>query len=209
MLHGPTGTGKTALAKHLAQSTHLSPKLIRPSDILGMFVGETEGNIARLFLETDPTCQLIILDEFESLAQDRRGSHHNWEVSKVAELLGQFDDYAGRVIACTNLPENVDTAIRRRFHLKAHVGSLNQKQRVEVVTEFATQLNCDLPENIGSFTDELDGLAYGHLVNAAEVARYAASLDWDRFRQLIRAELGSTEGGVRRGIGFVTGGYNE
>jgi len=203
MLHGPTGTGKTALAKHLAETVDLQPRLVRPSEILGSFVGETERNIARLFEEADPSEQLIILDEFESLAEDRRGSHRSWEISKVAEFLSRFDGYRGRVIACTNLPDNVDTAVRRRFHLKARLDALSRPQRVEVVREFALELECRPPKNVLDHIGHLDGLAYGHVMNAAEVARYMDRVDWLQFVQLIRSEMSGTEGNVSRRIGFM------
>ena len=206
LLHGPTGTGKTALAKHLAQSSDLQPRLIRPSDVLGSYVGQTERNIARLFEETDPLEQLIILDEFESLAEDRRRSVRSWEVSKVAEFLSRVDEYKGRIIACTNLPDNVDTAVRRRFHLKARLNPLTCQQRIDVVREFADELGCKLPQNIGAFTDELDGLAFGHVANAVEVGRYTDQVDWAQFLQFVRAEMLGTEGKVQRRIGFVNRG---
>jgi len=46
-------------------------------------------------------------------------------------------------------------------------------------------------------------LAYGHVMNAAEVARYMGQVDWLQFMKLIRSELAGTEGGVSRSIGFV------
>lgn len=203
LLHGPTGTGKTALARHLAETTDLHPMLISPSDILGSYVGETERNIARLFKETDPTEQLIILDEFESLAENRRGALHSWEISKVAEFLSCFDAYRGRVVACTNLIDNVDPAFKRRFHLKARVGALTRPQRTGLIREFANKLNIEPPQDMYRYAGALDGLAYGHLTNAAEVARYMDNVDWQRYLELIRSELAGTEGEIPRSIGFV------
>jgi transitional endoplasmic reticulum ATPase len=203
MLHGPTGTGKTALARHLAESTDLCPRLVRPSEILGPYVGQTEHNIARLFEETDPSEQLIILDEFESLAEDRRGSHRSWEISKVAEFLSRFEEYKGRIIACTNLPDNVDTAVKRRFHLKARLGLLTPEQRMEVVRKFALELKCKLPKDDAGLADHLHGLAYGHVMNAFDVARYMGRMAWPQFIKLLESELTGTEGRARQRIGFV------
>ena len=100
----------------------------------------------------------------------------------------------------------MDTAIRRRFHLKARLNTLTRQQRADVMVKFAMELNCKLPKNIRNHSDHLDGLAFGHVMNAAEVARYQDQVGWRQFMQLIRSELAGTEGEVARSIGFVRGG---
>ena len=95
----------------MAEKLDLEPRLVRPSDILDPYIGGTERNIANLFGSSSAAETLIILDEFESFAVDRKGVEKNWQVSQVNELLGQLEDYDGRVIACTNLVDYLDPAI--------------------------------------------------------------------------------------------------
>ena len=202
LLHGPTGTGKTALARHLCMSMKLQARMLRPSDILGSYVGETERNIARVFTTANPREDLLVLDEFEALAADRRGAHRNWEVSQVSELLNRLDEYEGRIIACTNLVESIDPAIRRRFHLKARVSNLTIQQRIALVQEKTEALQLQLPEQLKSRIVTMEGLAYGHVWNATQVARFSPPSDAEGFLGLLEAELVATSGERPRAIGF-------
>ena len=121
----------------------------------------------------------------------------------VNELLNRFDEYQGRVIACTNLVHMVDPAIVRRFHQKAEVLGMNPVQRVEVACRFATQLELELDAFAKQRIAGMDGLAYGHVRNAYETARYASGLNAQEYLQMLEAELVATQGEQRKPIGFT------
>lgn len=205
LLYGGTGTGKTAFARHIADTLNLEPKLVRPSDILGAYVGQTEQNIANLFETTDPEESLIILDEFESLAANRKRARANWEVSMINEMLTQIEAYEGRVIACTNLINHIDPAIRRRFQSKVELLPLTQQQRSNLFNDSIRKLG--LPNSTHHFAStELyatEHLAYGHFANALEVAEYAPNLTMNTFVELLIQELESTNGSTTKRIGFT------
>lgn len=205
LLYGSTGTGKTAFAAHIARVLDLEARMVRPSDILNPYIGGTERNIARLFKDTSPKDTLIILDEFDSLAADRKGARHTWEVSRVNELLTQLEGYEGRVMACTNLLDYIDPAIRRRFQLKVKLLPLNPVQCSDLLKEACCRLGIEIKrgQHLGVVAKRLDRLSYGHVANALEVAEHQPGITLEDFSELLLGEIEATSGRQSRPIGFM------
>ncbi len=101
--YGPPGTGKTALGRHIADHLDRPLLLRRASDILSMWVGGTEKNIAGMFREAERERAVLMLDEADSFLRDRRGANRSWEVTQVNELLVQMEHFDGLFICSTNL----------------------------------------------------------------------------------------------------------
>ena len=89
-LYGPPGTGKTAYGRWLAEQLGIPLLIKRASDLMSMWVGENEKNIARAFRQADQDGALLLIDEVDSFLQDRRGAQRGWEVSMVNEMLTQM-----------------------------------------------------------------------------------------------------------------------
>ena len=127
-LYGPPGTGKTAygrwLAEHLDRPLHVK----RASDLLGMYVGETEKRMAAAFMEAKTDGAVLLIDEVDSFLQDRSKAQRNWEVSMVNEMLTQMERFEGVFIASTNLMDGLDPATLRRFDLKLKFDYLKPEQ---------------------------------------------------------------------------------
>lgn len=123
-MYGPPGTGKTAfgywLSEQLGQPLHVK----RASDLLSMWVGESERNIAKAFREAEQDKAILLIDEVDSFLQDRQGASRSWEVTSVNEMLTQMEQFSGIFIASTNLMEGLDQACLRRFDLKIQFGHL-------------------------------------------------------------------------------------
>jgi transitional endoplasmic reticulum ATPase len=114
-LYGPPGTGKSAFARYLAGRLGLQILQIRASDILGMYVGQSEKNIAAAFEEAKEAGALLIFDEADSLLWDRRDAQRSWEVSQVNEMLTWMEEHPLPVCFTTNLMDRIDQASLRRF----------------------------------------------------------------------------------------------
>ncbi|MFT4077092.1 MAG: ATP-binding protein [Asticcacaulis sp.] len=118
LLTGPPGTGKTALAHHLARVLDRPLLVRRASDLLSKWVGETEQNIAQAFGDARRQEAVLLFDEADSLLYDRTRARSSWEVGQVNEMLTWLDRHPLPVIAATNHPGQLDPATLRRFVFK-------------------------------------------------------------------------------------------
>jgi len=132
-LFGPPGTGKTAYGHWLAQQMDVPLHVRRASDLLGPYLGESEKNIAQAFAEAQADGGVLLIDEVDSFLQDRRGAQRHWEVSQVNEMLTQMEAFTGVFIASTNLMDQLDPAVLRRFDLKVRFNPLRSEQATELL----------------------------------------------------------------------------
>ena len=129
-LQGPPGSGKSAYVRYLAGRLDLEVLHKRTSDLLSMWVGETERNIADAFNEARDTEAFLVFDEADSLLADRRGAQRNWEISQVNEMLTWMESHPLPFACTTNFGENLDSASLRRFVFKATLGYLKPEATV-------------------------------------------------------------------------------
>lgn len=126
--YGPAGTGKSELARHIADELGMPCLVRRASDILSMWVGEAEKNIADMFDEARQQQAILVLDEADSFLADRRDAKNRWEVTQVNELLTQMEAFNGIFFCTTNLMEKLDQASLRRFAFKVKFDYLSSDQ---------------------------------------------------------------------------------
>jgi len=140
LFHGLPGTGKTELAKHLAEQCRRKLQVERMSDLLSKWVGESEQNIAGAFRRAADAGNILLLDEFDSLAYDRGKAQHSWEISQTNELLQQIENFPGVLIASTNRLDSLDDAIYRRFSHKLGFLGIRRERRVEATAQYFQEL---------------------------------------------------------------------
>jgi SpoVK/Ycf46/Vps4 family AAA+-type ATPase len=116
--YGLPGTGKTALAEHLARELERPLMIKRASDLVSKYVGETEQQMARMFEEATREGAVLLLDEADSFLQNRQLAVRNYEVTEVNEMLQGMERFDGIFICTTNLLERIDEAALRRFSFK-------------------------------------------------------------------------------------------
>ena len=144
--HGAPGTGKTALAEHIAQALERPLMIRRASDLMSKFVGETEQQMAAMFKEAEAEKAVLLLDEADSFLQDRRGAQRTYEVTEVNEMLQGMERYNGVFVCTTNLMDSIDQAALRRFTFKIRFHPLTAAQRetmfvVEALSGDASRLD--------------------------------------------------------------------
>jgi SpoVK/Ycf46/Vps4 family AAA+-type ATPase len=115
---GPPGCGKTMCAEVLARELSLPLYTARIDVIISSFLGETAGNLRRIFeFATRRPC-VLFLDEVDALARTRTDAAEHNELRRVVNsLLLMIERFKGPslVIAATNLPRFLDEALWRRF----------------------------------------------------------------------------------------------
>lgn len=142
LLSGPPGSGKTAYARHLAQETGAPLMVVKGSDVLCRYQGETESRIAEKFAEAEKAHAILFFDEIDGLLRNREKSERMWEVTQVNELLQQIEGFRGVMIAATNIPDSMDKAVIRRFTYKLTFDYLSESGKMLFYSRyFGTPLN--------------------------------------------------------------------
>ncbi len=118
LLSGPPGTGKTEFAKYLAESLRKELIVKRASDLLSKWLGESEKNIRKAYMEAQERNAVLFLDEADSLFINRTKAEKSWEISQTNELLCQMENFRGVALYATNFQQNLDQAIVRRLIYK-------------------------------------------------------------------------------------------
>ena len=140
LAYGMAGSGKSEFAKALAKELNKPIMLKRASDLLSMWVGGSEKNIAVAFREAEKRGAILVLDEVDSFLQDRSGAQHSWEVSQVNEMLTQMESFEGIFIATTNFMDTLDRASIRRFDMKVEFKPLDCARLKQAFSLYAKHL---------------------------------------------------------------------
>ncbi|MDP8258044.1 MAG: CDC48 family AAA ATPase, partial [Candidatus Aadella gelida] len=141
-LYGPPGTGKTLIARAVANETDAYFNHISGPEIMGKFYGESEGRLRSVFEDAKKHAPAIIfIDEIDAIAPKREdmGGEKQVERRVVAQLLALMDGLESRghviVIAATNIPNTIDSALRRpgRFDREISIPIPDKKGRLEIL----------------------------------------------------------------------------
>lgn len=204
--YGAPGTGKTALAEHIARSLDRPLMVRQASDLVSKFVGETEQNMAAMFRDAESEKAVLLLDEADSFLQDRRGAQRTYEVTEVNEMLQGMERFAGIFVCTTNLMDRIDQAALRRFAFKIRFNPLTGAQREKMfVTEALAGDASLLAPELSARLAKLDQLCPGDFAAVKRQADIlAAQLAPGEFLEQLEAEHRiKPEVRASRGIGFV------
>lgn len=121
VMFGPPGTGKTLTAFYMATRLGLPLILVRLDAIIHSHLGETGSNLRKIFDYAKGSPCVLFLDEFDAVARTRENNDEVKEMARAVNTLLQcLDEFEGEsiFIAATNLEEELDHAIWRRFDTK-------------------------------------------------------------------------------------------
>ncbi len=195
-LQGPPGTGKSAFVRYLAERLGLEVMQKRASDLMSMWVGETEQQIADAFAEARDDGAFLVFDEADSLLADRSLASRNWEVSQVNEMLTWMESHPLPFACTTNFGQHLDPATLRRFVFKI---SLDYLTPAQVSMAFHTLFGLAPPEN----TADLTALTPGDFAVVRRKAGLLGRLaEPDALAAMLRAEC-TAKPHRPRAIGFL------
>jgi transitional endoplasmic reticulum ATPase len=138
LLAGPPGSGKTLIARALANQCEASFISIKGPELLSKWVGESEKGVREVFRRAKQAAPCIVFfDELDALAPRRSGGEGDGQVGNrvIAQLLTEMDGIEGRegviVLAATNRPELIDPALLRpgRFDMVVELDYPNEAER--------------------------------------------------------------------------------
>lgn len=140
IFYGPPGSGKTYLARALANEVNAGFYYINGPDIVGTLYGETEANLRKMFAEAAHHApSVVLIDEIDSLAPHREKSGAQSDVRIVTQMLSLLDGMLKVdgviVIGTTNRVDAIDTAMRRpgRFDREIFIGPPEADGRLDIL----------------------------------------------------------------------------
>ncbi|MDD5533908.1 MAG: CDC48 family AAA ATPase, partial [Syntrophales bacterium] len=165
LLHGAPGTGKTLLAKAVANESDANFFYIGGPEVVSKFVGESEQRLRELFKQAQENSpSIIFIDEIDAIAPKREEVTGEVERRMVSQLLTLMDGMKSRgeviVIAATNRVDSIDPALRRpgRFDREIEIGVPDRTGRKEIL-QIHTR-NMPLTEDVN--LDEIASLTHGY-----------------------------------------------
>jgi transitional endoplasmic reticulum ATPase len=160
LLNGPPGTGKTTLAKVIANEAGLSFFVLQLDDIISKWVGESEKNLTKLFKTAAKNApSVIFIDEVDSIAKNRAEGNAQHADTLLNHLLQLIDGIVKQegvyIVAATNRADLVDPALKRG-------GRLNKVIQVGLPTYSA---------RVALFSRYLSGLPLGGVIDIEKLSR--------------------------------------
>tara|TARA_Y100001934_G_scaffold281930_1_gene393547 strand:- start:112025 stop:113257 length:1233 start_codon:yes stop_codon:yes gene_type:complete len=170
LLCGPPGTGKTMLAKAVANATNATFLGIVGSELAQKYIGEGGRLVRELFdLARDKSPSIIFIDEIDAIGSKRLDSSTSGdrEVQRtLMQLLAELDGFSSlkdvKIIAATNRPELLDKALLRpgRFDRIIEIGLPDYQGRLQIlkiITKNVPLTNGIKLESISKKTDGFSG----------------------------------------------------
>ena len=201
LFFGPSGTGKTAFARYLAESLHLQLTTKMAGEILSPFVGETERKIISSFREAEG--EALLIDEADTFFFNRSNATKSWEISQVNQFLCSMERFRGLFIATTNMEKIVDAAFFRRFPIKLGFSPPRSEQRFELVCSYFPAFHWNEADRERLFACE--GLTPGDIKNVHRNLSFVKDLSLPEVIQELEHEA-SVKKAHKKAIGFSPAG---
>ncbi|HEX6511674.1 MAG TPA: AAA family ATPase, partial [Chloroflexota bacterium] len=192
LLHGAPGTGKTLLARAVANECRATFSHINGPDLMHKYYGESEQRLKDLFAEAAAQApSIIFIDEIDAIAPKRAEVLGDVEKRVVAQFLALMDGFVSRgqvvVIGATNLPQALDPALRRpgRFDREIEIGPPDRSARLAILRIHTRSMPLAASVDLPALADRTPGFVGADLEALCQEAGMAA------VRRLATQGLGS------------------
>jgi proteasome regulatory subunit len=184
LLHGPPGTGKTILAKAVAQSTEATFMRVVGSEFVQKYIGEGARLVRELFeLAKSRSPAIIFIDELDAIGARRMdgATSGDREVQRtLMQILAEMDGFDARgevkLIAATNRLDMLDPALLRpgRFDRVIEIPLPNRESRESILKIHTSGMNLDEGVNLKIIAEMVDGASGADLkALSTEAGMYA------------------------------------
>jgi len=164
LMYGPPGSGKTLIARAVANEAGAFLFVINGPEIMSKLSGESESNLRKAFEEAEKNSpSIIFIDEIDSLAPKRDKTQGEVEKKIVSQLLTLMDGISPKsqvvVIACTNRPNSIDPSLRRfgRFDREIDIGVPDEKGRTEILAIHTKRMRLEKSVDLEEISKETYG----------------------------------------------------
>jgi transitional endoplasmic reticulum ATPase len=178
LLYGSPGTGKTLLAKAVANESEANFILINGPELMSKFYGESEKNLRSKFEEAEKSApSIIFIDEIDAIATKREEAYGEVERRVVSQLLTLMDGLQARgkvvVIGATNRINAIDPALRRpgRFDRELAINVPDKQGRLSIMKIHTRTMPISKDVNL----DEIAAITHGFVgADLASLCKEAA-----------------------------------
>ena len=175
---GDSGTGKTMSAEVIAAALGLDLYTVNLATVVDKYIGETEKNLERIFVEAGGVNAVLFFDEADAIfgkRSDVRDAHDRYANIESAYLLQRLETFDGLAVLATNLRANIDDAFTRRLDaiidFPAPTAELRRRLWQQCLREpLPTADDIDL-----DFLADAFELAGGNIRSASTTAAYLAA----------------------------------
>ena len=209
LLVGPTGTGKTMLAKAVAGEANVPFFSMSGSEFVEMFVGMGASKVRDLFSQAKEKAPCIVfIDEIDAIGKKRDGQMggNDEREQTLNQLLTEMDGFEGNngviILAATNRPESLDPALLRpgRFDRRVPVELPDLKGREEILKVHAKKIKLADNVDFTKIARMASGASGAELANITNEAALRAVRDGRKF---------ATQADLEESIEVVIAGYQK
>lgn len=182
LLCGPPGTGKTQIARTMANESGLSFIGASTADMKAGYIGQSGQLVKDLFARArNQSPCILFIDEMDIIAPARGGADDAFTKEIVGQLLQELDGIKSQsgdvfVLAATNRPEDVDGAVLSRFNRRIEIGLPGEAERAAILRVLLADkpVAFDLDSGCASLAARSDGQSGRDLRNQVERAEQNA-----------------------------------
>jgi SpoVK/Ycf46/Vps4 family AAA+-type ATPase len=173
---GPPGCGKSFTAQAIANELHLPHYVVRFDSVIGAYLGQTAIHLRELFQFATETPCVLLFDEIDALGKQRGNPLDVGELDRIVIALMQELEYLktdGIVIATSNLPQNLDHALWRRFDLTLKFPTPRVTELRSYGRKLASRFHLGWNRRLDSLCSKARSYADGEKIIEAEARRLA------------------------------------